>query len=214
MLRNTALVAAFGLLLSPALLFARGKQTFSGTQEAGVISAILSNATLMHPNLADPKADYGSRIAWGDAVHTDGNGRVRVTLSNAVLSLGSNSEVVFKGRRSEITSLALNYGQIRFRSTNGDKVEIRTASAIVTGTGSDFAIDASTPGRLRVICLQGTVQVASPDSNAASECDAGEVVVVKSGKAPYQPQTADATTLGIARNITDPEQQEPVQYFP
>ena len=85
---------------------------------------------------------------------------------------------------------------------------------MITGTGSDFAIDASVPGRVRIICLEGTVQIASPQSSATSECDAGEIVIVKAGKAPYQPQLADATTLGIARNVTDPEESSPVQYFP
>jgi ferric-dicitrate binding protein FerR (iron transport regulator) len=195
-------------------MLAEMKQPLPAGQQAGVISAILHNAMLQPTSSADSKADYGTLVAWSDAVRTDGNGRVRVTLANAILSIGSNSEVVFNDRQGETTSLTLTYGQIRFRPTSTDKVEVRTPVAIVTGTGSDFAIDASVPNQLRVICLQGTVQVANTDSGGTSECDAGEMVVAKAGRAPYQAQVADATTLGIARNITDPEQQSPVQYFP
>jgi len=215
MLRNTAMVAVFSLLLSPAAMLAGKKQSLPAGQQAGVISAILRNATLTRPSQSDPQADYGTQLAWTDTLRTDGNGRVRVMLANnAILSMGSNSEIVFNERRGETTSLTLTYGQMRIQPDNAGTFEIRTSNALISATGADFAIDASVPERLRIICLKGSVQVARPDGAAGSQCDAGEIVVVKAGNAPYQPQLADATTLGIARNITDPEEQPPVQYFP
>lgn len=216
MLRKTATIAAFCLFYLPAGLLAAPKQTLpAGSKPAGKISAILRNASLLRPSVADPEADYGTQVAWADTVRTDGNGRVRVELTNSsTVSLGANSELVFADRKEQRTSLALNYGQLRVQPSANESMEVRTPIAVVTGQGSDFAIDASAPGRVKVICLEGTTRIVATDSTDSTECDAGEIVIVKAGKAPSQPQAADATTLGLWRNITDPEQQQPVQYFP
>ncbi len=215
MFRNAALVAVFSVLLSPAAMLAGKKQSLpAGLRQAGVISAILRNATLSR-STADPAVDYGTPIAWNDTLRTNGNGRIRVTLANnSTISAGTDSEVVFLEENSGNISLKLNFGQMRVRAAENEVLVVRTPEAIVTGKGSDFAIDASVSGRVRIICLEGTVTITTPEHSDASECDAGEIVTAKAGKAPYQPQLADVTTLGIARNITDPEEQAPVQYFP
>jgi ferric-dicitrate binding protein FerR (iron transport regulator) len=215
MLRKTAMAAAFSLFLFPVGLLAGPKQTLpAGSQPAGIISAILSNASLLRPSAADPKADYGTQIAWADTIRTDGNGRVRVKLTNSTVSLGANSELMFADRNAQRTSLSLSYGQVRVQPSATEAMEVRTPIAVIHGNGSDFAIDASVPNRVQLVCLEGTTRIASVDSTDSTECDAGEMVIVKAGKAPYPPQAADATTLGVWRNTTDPEQQPPVQYFP
>jgi ferric-dicitrate binding protein FerR (iron transport regulator) len=215
MFRKMTVAAVVSLLLSPAALRAGQKPAPAGGSRAAVVSAILRNATAVQTG-HESKADYGTALNWADTLRTDGNGRVRLQMGrDSFVSVGTNSELVLIGRdQIGKNTLELSHGQMRLQPATTEVFEIRTPQAIITGTGSDFAVDATVPGRLRVICLEGTATIASPDSGATSECDAGEIVIVKSGKAPYQPQLADATTLGIARNITDPEQQEPTQYFP
>jgi len=93
-------------------------------------------------------------------------------------------------------------------------MEVRTPTAVVIASGADFAIDATVPEKVRIICLEGTTQISGINSSATTECDAGEVVIVRAGKVPYQPQQADARTIGLWHNVTDPEEQPQVQYFP
>jgi hypothetical protein len=216
MVRNTVLTAVVGLFLCPLVMLAGKKQMLpAGSQSAATIEAILRNATLSRTAAQATKADYGSELAWSDTVRTDGNGRVRLRMTgDSLVSIGTNSELVFVRRDGQRTALQLSYGQMRLQPSATESVEVRTPIALVTGTGSDFAVDASMPGRIRVICLEGTVQITNPNSGSPMECEAGEIVTVKAGKAPYQPQEADATTIGLWHNITDPDEQPQVQYFP
>jgi len=216
MVRNTVLAAVLGVFLCPLVMLAGKKQAVpAASGDAATISAILRNATVSRTAAQSTKADYGSEIAWSETVRTDGNGRVRLRMTgNSLVSIGTNSELVFLRRDAQRTALQLTYGQMRLQPSATESFEIRTPQAVITATGSDFAIDASQSGRIKVICLEGTVRITSGDSDAVMECDAGEVVTVKAGKAPYQAQLADATTIGLWHNITDPEQQPQVQYFP
>jgi ferric-dicitrate binding protein FerR (iron transport regulator) len=222
MKRNTALLAVLCVFLAPIAMRAGKREALpAGLQRAGVISAILPNAQVMRVSAPLTKADFGTELAWSDAVHTDGNGRVRMRLDNdSVLSIGNNSELrmVDRDPQGSRTTVQLGHGLLRAQFTNlaaGETFEVRTPTAVATGAGADFGVDASVPGEVKFVCLEGTVQISSQDASSAGfDCYAGETVVVRDGKPPRQSHLADAPLMGRWRNITDPEEQPQVQYFP
>jgi hypothetical protein len=219
---TTALVAVLCVFVAPLAIRAGKRQALpAGVQRAGVISAILPDAQVMRVSAPVTKADFGTEVAWSDAIHTDGNGRVRMRLGDdSVLSIGNDSELrmVDRDAQARRTTVQLGYGLLRAQFTNvaaNETFEVRTPTAVATGAGADFGVDASVPDEVKFICLEGTVQIRSQESNVADiDCYAGETVVVRHGKAPRQSHLADVALMGRWRNITDPEEQPQVQYFP
>jgi ferric-dicitrate binding protein FerR (iron transport regulator) len=205
------------LVLAPILSQAGKKNKLgSGIDKAATISAMLQYAQVLRrsePNSPRLKATYGMELTWNDVVQTDPNGRVRVRMVNdSLLSIGANSElrITAHDAKSHKTQVELGYGLLRAQIKKlaaGDIFEVRTPTAVAGVIGTDFGIDASDPQHVKFICLEGRVQISSPDPNnpGTVNCDGGHSVTIDQGKTPNAPIDADTSQMSRWRRITDPE---------
>jgi len=201
------------------LLGARGSanknQLPPGVEKAAKISAMLEYATVRRsqPTAAVMRAKYGLQLTWNDVVKTDPNGRVRVRMNDdSLLSIGANSELRIVSHDPAIhrTQIELAYGLLRAQIKKlaaGEQFEVRTPTAVAGVIGTDFGIDASDPEHVKVICLEGTVQLTSTDPAhpGSVACEGGHSVTIDKDKAPNTPEEANSAQMARWRRITNPD---------
>lgn len=169
------LYVLLAVLLLPIPVAAKKKKYAlpPGAEKAATISAFIEYAHVVRASAPVPtfEAHYGMELTWNDVVKTDPNGRVRIRMNDdSLLSIGANSALRITGHNPAIhkTQIELAYGLLRAQIRKlaaGEEFEVRTPTAVAGVIGTDFGIDASDPNHVKFICLEGTVQIRSVDSN-------------------------------------------------
>jgi len=206
------------LLLSVSAGAGKKNQLPQGVEKAAKITAMLEYAKVQRsqPTPSLMRAKYGQELTWNDVVQTDPNGRVRIRMNDdSLLSIGANSELRITSHDPAIhtTRVELAYGLLRAQIKKlaaGEQFEVRTPTAVAGVIGTDFGIDASDPDHVKVICLEGTVQLTSTDPAhpGSVACEGGHSVTIDKDKAPNAPIQANSSQMARWRKITDPDQPD------
>lgn len=212
---RTKLICILVLAIAVAAVASKKNLLPPGIEKAAKITAMLEYAKVRRsqPTTAVMRAKYGQELTWSDVVQTDPNGRVRIRMNDdSLLSIGANSELRITSHDPAIhtTRVELAYGLLRAQIKKlaaGEHFEVRTPTAVAGVIGTDFGIDASDPEHVKVICLEGTVQLTSidPAHPGTVACEGGHSVTIDKDKSPNAPVEANSTQMARWRRITDPD---------
>jgi hypothetical protein len=151
----------------------------------------------------------GDRLEVGDRLRTGGGDRAKIVLADdAVIDLGSNTELLIESRRSEAASgdgesvLILLAGRIHaIAPPSGGpagRFEVETPAAVAF-RGGDFVISYDPVAQLsEVAAVDGAVSVAGKVGvvGGVVEVAPGFGTEIRRGRLPVTPQEADAADLG------------------
>ena len=167
-------------------------------QSAGTIPRLIPNVNVQHGTRVT-LVNAGAKVLWGDTIHTDSNGRARVSLDDgSILNVGSNSElrIVQHDAANQRTQIQLAYGRLRSSAVRlakqGSSFEVRTPTAVAGVVGTTF--DTYVSGDMTsVSVVEGSVQVC----NLSGQCvtvPAGFTTTVRDSQAPSQPTPTPPST--------------------
>lgn len=176
--------------------------------QAGSVAAVLGSMHVARSTGEIPLR-VGDPLQVGDRLRTRAGDRAKIILTDdAVIDLGSDTEVFIESRRSEAETgegesvLILSAGRVRAIASQSDgpaaRLEIETPAAVAF-RGGDFIIsydaDAETS---QVIAIDGVVSVAGKVGVVGGVVDVepGFATEVRKGRLPATPQETDPVVLG------------------
>jgi len=175
--------------------------------QAGQVAAILGSMSVVRSG-SDVALRIGDGLYVGDHLRTQSGDRAKIVLADdAVVDLGSSTELVIDSRRTEAESgdsesvLILVAGRIRAIAApaNGGerRFEVETPAAVAF-RGGDFVISYDTAAETsQVVAIDGNVSVAGKLGVVGGVVDVepGFSAEVRKGRLPGAPQETEATDM-------------------
>jgi len=130
----------------------------------------------------------------GDQVRTGDDGKATFHMDDgSLINIDRNSTVEIEGPDRIAVTLGVIQTQIRERLAS--KFEVRTPSAVTSVRGTGFVVDVRKNGDTEVTVLEGSVWVRGPAGDGEVVAEAGNRVLVPSGRLPGPPQAIDLKTI-------------------
>jgi hypothetical protein len=170
---------------------------------AGQVAAILGGMHVQRP-AGDIALRIGDDLYVGDRLRTQAGDRAKIVLADdAVIDIGSNTELVIESRHTEAETgagesvLILTAGRIRAIAPQAEsgprRFEVETPAAVAF-RGGDFVISYDTAAQTsQVVALDGSISVAGKLGVVGGVVDVepGFGTEVRKGRRPTTPQETD-----------------------